>query len=64
MYNYNNEDRSKEERLIDWCLTFNSDKDRTHTRIESRVTQTLRSIWMWERFKPTHSTKGNSQYHK
>ena len=62
MYNYNNEDRSVEEGLIDWYLTFNSDKDRTHTHIESRVTQTLRSIWL--KFKPTHSTKGNSKYHR
>ena len=63
MYNYNNGDRSKEEEgLIDWYLTSNSDRDRTHTHIESRVTQTLRRIWL--KLKPTYSTKGNSKYHR
>ena len=62
MYNYNNKDRSKEEGLNDWYLTLQSDKDRTHTHIESRVTQTLRSIWL--KFKPHYSTKGNSKYHR
>ena len=61
MYNYNNKDRSKEEGLNDWYLTFNSDKEGTHTHTESRVTETL--IGIWERCKPYHSTKGKSKYH-
>ena len=67
MYNYNNEDRSKEEGLNDWWYTdketstpqHHSDR---HPHIENRVTQTLRSIW--EKFKPLNSTKGNSKYHR
>jgi len=67
MYNYNNEDRSKEEGLNEWWYTdketstpqHHSDR---HPHIENRVTQTLQSIW--EKFKPLNSTKGNSKYHR
>lgn len=53
----------KEERLNDWYTSLiKSDRDRTHPHIENRVTQTLKKIW--ERVKPTHSTKGNSKYHR
>ena len=62
MYDYNNKDKTVKEGLNDWYSSLHSDKDRTHTHKESRVTQTLKEIW--ERIKPTHSTKGNSKYHK
>ena len=62
MYNYNNKDRSKEEGLNDWYLTLTSDRDRTHTHRESRVTQTLTRIW--NVLKPKTSTKGTSRYHR
>ena len=54
----------KEERLNDWYAysSLKSDRDRTHPHIENRVTQTLKEIW--EMVKPTHSTKGNSKYHR
>lgn len=67
MYNYNKEDRNKEQGLNEWWY---SDKDTStpqhhsdrYPHIENRVTQTLQSIW--EKVKPTHSTKGNSKYHR
>ncbi len=61
MYNYNNEDRSKEEGLNDWYLTLNTERNRTYSHTESRVTQTLQRIW--EKFKPLPSTKGKSGFH-
>ena len=67
MYDYNNIDKSKEEGLTEWWYsdkgtpTPQHQSDR-HPHIENRVTQTLKEIW--EKVKPTHSTKGTSKYHR
>jgi len=59
MYDYNNKDKTLEEGLNDWYLSLHSDKDRTHTHKESRVTQILQRIWKKVKpFLPFTSTKG------
>jgi len=59
MYDYNNIDKSKEDGLQEWYQMLTQT---TTPYNENRVTQTLQKIW--ERVKPTHSTKGTSRYHR
>tara|TARA_B100000925_G_C21989870_1_gene466295 strand:+ start:566 stop:745 length:180 start_codon:yes stop_codon:yes gene_type:complete len=59
MYDYNNIDKSKEDGLQEWYQMLTQT---TTPYNENRVTQTLQKIW--ERIKPTHSTKGTSRYHR
>ena len=63
MYDYNNIDKSKEDGLQEWYqrLTLTPRENR-NPHNESRVTETL--IRIWERIKPTNSTKGTSKYHR
>ena len=62
MYDYNNIDKSKEDGLQEWYQTLTQTPTHTNPYNENRVTQTLQKIW--ERIKPTHSTKGTSRYHR
>ena len=41
MYDYNNKDKTLEEGLNEWYFTLNTERDKTHTHKESRVTQIL-----------------------
>ena len=59
MYDYNNIDKSKEDGLQEWYQMLTQT---TTPYNENRVTQTLQKIW--ERIKPTNSTKGTSKYHR
>ena len=59
MYDYNNIDKSKEDGLQEWYQMLTQT---TTPYNENKVTQTLQKIW--ERIKPTHSTKGTSRYHR
>jgi len=59
MYDYNNIDKSKEDGLQEWYQMLTQT---TTPYNENKVTQTLQKIW--ERVKPTHSTKGTSRYHR
>lgn len=65
MYDYNNKDKTIGEGLNDWYLTKSTWNQRnplrTHPYTESRVMETLRSIW--ENIKPHHSWRGKSKYH-
>jgi len=59
MYDYNNKDKTLEEGLNDWYLSLNTERDKTHTYKESRVTQILQRIWKAVKpFLPFTSTKG------
>ena len=62
MYDYNNIDKSKEDGLQEWYQEITSTPHNTNPHRENRVTQILQEIW--ERIKPTNSTKGTSKYHR
>lgn len=63
MYDYNNIDKSKEDGLQEWYQTLTQTTPHSRNPYnENRVTLILNEIW--ERLKPTHSTKGTSKYHR
>mgnify|MGYP005992445603 CR=1 FL=1 len=62
MYDYNNIDKSKEDGLQEWYQTLTSTPHSRNPYNENRVTLILQEIW--ERIKPTYSTKGTSKYHR
>ena len=63
MYDYNNIDKSKEDGLQEWYQTLTQTTPHNRNPYnENRVTQILNEIW--ERLKPTNSTKGTSKYHR
>lgn len=67
MYNYNNEDRSKEEGLNEWFSEF-INTDTQHTTLKGNPHRRERDLYSTIRklynSLPTTSSKGVSQYHR